>query len=147
MTIIHKRGFSITELLITLVIFSCGLLPLIFLFQSSHKQTAQAKNLMIAHSLGRTIISEIRSLGYDVLENEIDNHTLGIAGIKEGITGPLVSVDNSSIVYPESYKRFKTNVKLVPENNIIRIELDVSWKEPNRNFDLGFGTVVVKYDN
>ncbi|NCB46291.1 type II secretion system protein, partial [bacterium] len=66
-----RKAFSTPELLITIVIFSFGLLPLIVLFQSSNKQTAQAKNLMVAHSLGRTIIAEIRSIGFDLLENEI----------------------------------------------------------------------------
>lgn len=143
----NNKGFSITELLVTLVVFSCGLLPLIFLFQSSHKQTAQAKNLMIAHSLGRSIISEIRSLGFDVLEDEIQSNTLGIIGTKNEISGPIVQSDSNSIVYPESYKKFTTKINMVQYENTIRVELDVSWKEPNRDFDLGFGTVVVKYDN
>lgn len=142
-----SRGFSIAELLVTLVVFSCGLLPLIFLFQSSHKHTAQAKNLMIAHSIGRSVISEIRSLGFDVLEDEIKTNKLGIIGTKSEISGPVVPSDENSVTYPEYYKRFQTNVNLIQEDNKIRVELDISWKEPGRDFDLGFGTVVVNYDN
>jgi type II secretory pathway pseudopilin PulG len=145
-----KTGFTTPELLMTLVIFSFGILPLIVLFQSSHKQTAQAKYLMIAHSLGRTIISEIRALGFKTLEEEMSNPTLDLVKTGEIVEGPLVKDDPDSIVYPEYYKRFSTSVKLekanTENNKKIRVELDIEWDEPNRTFNLGFGTVVVKYD-
>jgi type II secretory pathway pseudopilin PulG len=144
---VNKRtGFSTPELLITLMIFSFGLLPLIVLFQSSNKQTAQAKNLMVAHSLGRTKIAEIRSLGFAVLENEIKTSSMGIACVNKEVTGPLVDSDSDSIVYPEYYKKFNTTIKLEkPTDDKIRIELDVTWQEPSRTFSLGFGSVVVNY--
>ncbi len=135
----------------TIVVFSFGLLPLIVLFQNSHKQTAQAKNLMVAHSLGRTMISEIRALGFDVLEQEMQSARLGIVRSGKPVEGPLVESDSESTIYPEYYKRFNTSVKLerasTDENKKIRVELDIEWKEPNRNFNLGFGTVVGKYGN
>lgn len=141
-----RKAFSTPELLITIVIFSFGLLPLIVLFQSSNKQTAQAKNLMVAHSLGRTIIAEIRSLGFDLLENEIKTSKFGIVRSNKEVSGPLVSQHGESIVYPDYYKRFNATVKLEkPTDDKIRVELDIEWKELNRNFSLGFGTVVVKY--
>ncbi|NLV93202.1 MAG: type II secretion system protein [Candidatus Riflebacteria bacterium] len=141
-----RKAFSTPELLITIVIFSFGLLPLIVLFQSSNKQTAQAKNLMVAHSLGRTIIAEIRSIGFDLLENEIKTSKLGIARSNKEVSGPLVPQHGESMVYPDYYKRFNITVKLEkPTDDKIRVELDIEWKEPNRNFSLGFGTVVVKY--
>lgn len=133
----------------TLVVFSFGILPLIVLFQSSHKQTAQAKNLMVAHSLGRTIISEIRAMGFAALEQEMKNPRLGIEHSDRTVEGPLVKSDAESIVYPEYYKRFNTSIKLetasTENNKKIRVELDIEWKEPNRKFNLGFGTVIVKY--
>lgn len=144
-----KRGFSTPELLMTILVFSFGILPLIILFQSSHKQTAQAKNLMIAHSIGRSIIAEIRALGFETLTNEIDKAQLGIVHVDKPVEGPVVPADDNSLVYPEYYKKFLTSVKLHEAstmNNLkIRVELDVKWKEPNRDFNLGFGTVVVKY--
>ena len=133
----------------TMVVFSFGLLPLIVLFQSSHKQTAQAKNLMIAHSLGRTMISEIRSLGFDILEAEMSSPRLSIVHSARPVEGPLVSSDPDSILYPEYYNRFKTSVRLdratTADNKKIRVELDIEWQEPGRTFNLGFGTVVVRY--
>jgi hypothetical protein len=121
------------------------------LFQSSHKQTAQAKNLMIAHSLGRTIISEVRALGFAALEEEMNNPKLGLVHTAKPVEGPLVIEDPDSIIYPEYYKRFSTSVKLekasTDNNRKIRVELDIEWNEPNRKFNLGFGTVVVKYDS
>ncbi|MDN5279357.1 MAG: hypothetical protein PWR01_3322 [Clostridiales bacterium] len=149
-SISKKRAFSTPELLMTLVVFSFGILPLIVLFQSSHKQTAQAKNLMIAHSLGRTIISEIRAMGFKTLENEMKSPKLGLVHADRPVEGPLVKDDAESVNYPEYYKRFFTSIKLekasTENNKKIRVELDIQWNEPNRKFNLGFGTVVVKYD-
>ena len=146
---IKRRGFSTPELLMTLVVFSFGILPLIVLFQSSYKQTAQAKNLMVAHSLGRTIISEIRALGFEALEAEMKSPKLGIVHTAKPVSGPLVADDADSIKYPDYYQRFNTTVKLerasTENNRKIRVELDIEWKEPNRKFNLGFGTVIVKY--
>lgn len=147
----QKKAFSTPELLMTILVFSFGILPLIILFQNSHKQTAQAKNLMIAHSLGRTIISQIRALGFKTLSKEIKNSKLGIIHTDKQVEGPLVKEDDKSIVYPDCYKRFTTSVNLstarVKNNKKIRVELDVKWKEQGRTFNLGFGTVVVKYDS
>ncbi len=144
-----RSAFSTPELLMTIVVFSFGLLPLIVLFQSSHKQTAQAKNLMVAHSLGRTIISEIKALGFETLESEMRNPKIGVVHTSRPVTGPLVPSDAESINYPEYYQRFNTSVKLerasTENNKKIRVELDVEWKEPNRKFNLGFGTVIVRY--
>ncbi|MGM0600631.1 MAG: type IV pilus modification PilV family protein [Candidatus Rifleibacteriota bacterium] len=144
-----KTGFTTPELLMTLVVFSFGLLPLIVLFQSSHKQTAQAKNLMIAQSLGRTIISEVKALGFKKLEKEMTNPELDIVHVGRRVEGPLVESDPETIMYPDYYKRFFTSIKLekasTDDNKKIRVELDIEWQEPDRKFNLGFGTVVVKY--
>ena len=156
------KGFSTAEVLITIMLFSFGILPLVVLFQNSHKQSAQAKNLIIAQSIGRSMISEIRSLGFDyilrVYKEPNVNDVYKIIHNKKEVEGSLVPSDNDSIVYPEYYKRFKTSVRIEPigndgEENKIRVELDVEWQEPNmrkldseRNFTLGFGTVLVKYD-
>lgn len=152
-----RHGFTTAEMLVTLMIFSLGILPLIILFQNSHKQTAQAKNLMIAQSIGRTMISEIRAMGFDALAEEINSSKYGITHSGKEVTGKMVPSDENSIEYPEYYKRFKTTVRLEDSGertvggvkkpaNKIRVELDVEWQEPNRKFTLAFGTVVVKYD-
>lgn len=152
-----RNAFTTAEMLVTVMIFSLGILPLIVLFQNSHKQTAQAKNLMIAQSIGRTIISDLRAMGFDALAEEIKTSKYGIIHRNREVTGKCVPSDENSIVYPEYYRRFKTSVKLEDSGertvngvrkpaNKIRVELDVEWQEPNRKFTLAFGTVVVKYD-
>ena len=149
----RKKGFSSAEVLVTIMLFSFGILPLIVLFQNSHKQTAQAKNLMIAQSIGRTMISEIRSMGFAILDEEIESSSYGIKGLHDfKDNDKVVASDDNSILYPDYYKRFKVTVDLSraldkrEENKKIRVELDVEWQEPDRVFKLGFGTVVVKYD-
>lgn len=156
-----KKGFSTAEMLVTIMLFSFGILPLIVLFQNSHKQTAQAKNLMIAQSIGRSIISEYRSLGFRVLDDKLGDSSEVTFNYKfeEDNERKVVPEDDSSIEYPEYYKRFKYTITLSraldnrDTNNKIRVELDVEWLEPDMrkprdgtNFKLGFGTVVVKYD-
>ena len=155
-----KSAFSTIEMLLTVMIFSLGIIPLIVLFQNSHKQTAQAKNLMIAQSIGRTKINELRSLGFDYLAAELNGSSNGLQKNQEEVKGKLVDSDNNSIEYPEYYSRFKTSVKFEDSGerttasgekkpaNKIRIWVDVEWQEPNaRKFSLAFGTVVVKYDS
>ena len=149
----RKTAFSTIEMLLTVMIFSLGFIPLIILFQNSHKQTAQAKNLMIAQSIGRNMINEVRAYGFDILEEEINKSTYQIIHQNKPVTGKLVIQDNESIEYPEYYSRFKTTLDLsdnkAERNNVpnkICVELEVQWDEPGRqNFKLGFGTVVVKY--
>ncbi len=149
----RRKAFSTAEVLVTIMLFSFGILPLIVLFQNSHKQTAQAKNLMIAQSIGRTMIAEVKSYGFDLLVKEMENPTF-LVHTNQPVTGSLIKSDDSSIEYPEYYSRFKTtlNLERSPDRsngkpgNKIRVELDVEWQEPNRKFTLGFGTVVVKYD-
>ena len=149
----RKTAFSTIEMLLTVMLFSLGFIPLILLFQNSHKQTAQAKNLMIAQSIGRNMINEVRAYGFDILEEEINNSTYKIIHQNQPVTGKLVIQDNESIEYPEYYSRFKTTLDLTDNkserNNVpnkICVELEVQWDEPGRqNFKLGFGTVVVKY--
>lgn len=106
---------------------------------------------MIAHSIGRTFISEIRALGFKTLTDEIKSSKLGIKHTDKPVEGKLVEDDDKSIVYPEYYKRFTTSVNLSKATDVnnkkIRVELDVKWKEQGRTFNLGFGTVVVKYDS
>ena len=153
-----KKGFSTAEMLVTIMLFSFGILPLIVLFQNSHKQTAQAKNLMIAQSIGRSIIAEIRSLGFEVVHRDYKDAKYGYQHEDREVSGRLVEGDSESLEYPEYYKRFKTTLKFEPndegEPTKYRILLDVSWDEPDmrrsaiksdRTFYLGFGTVVVKY--
>ena len=150
----RKTAFSTIEMLLTVMIFSLGIIPLILLFQSSHKQTAQAKNLMIAQSIGRNIINEVRAYGFDILEEEINNSTYKIIHHNQPVQGKIVRQDNDSIEYPEYYNRFRTTLDLTDNKserdnkpaNKICVELEVQWDEPGRqNFKLGFGTVVVKY--
>ncbi|HEY9069205.1 MAG TPA: hypothetical protein VIV61_03055 [Candidatus Ozemobacteraceae bacterium] len=133
----------------TILIFSFGLLPLIVLFQSSHKSTAQAKNLMIAQSLGRTFIDEIRSLGFEGVRRELDNPTFNLFHDWKQVRGKMVEGDENSIAWPPYYERFETKIDASPDDETnptkYRIEMEVRWREPDRTFSLGFGTVVVNY--
>jgi len=142
-------AFSTPELLMTILIFSFGLLPLIVLFQSSHKSTAQAKNLMIAQSLGRTFIDEIRSLGFEGVRRELDDPTFDLFHDWKQVRGKMVAGDENAIEWPSYYERFETKIEASPDDESdptkYRIEMEVRWREPDRTFSLGFGTVVVDY--
>jgi Tfp pilus assembly protein PilV len=142
----RHQGFTTPEMLMTILVFSMGLLPLIVLFQSSHRTTAQAKNLMVAQSLGRSLIDEIRSLGFEGIRQEIENPT-GVFHDFQQVSGPVVRGDDQGLTYPEYYRRFETKIAASGDNETgkYRIELEVRWQEPNRTFSLGFGTVVVRY--
>lgn len=147
---VNKKGLTLIELLATLLIFSLGIIPMLVLFNTGYKQTAQAKHLMIAQSIGRTMISEIKSLGFAVLSEEISSSALGLVQEKKPVEGRLVTSDENSILYPEYYGRFLYTLRLEKataiNNNKIRVELEIEWQEPDRRFSMPFGTVVVGYD-
>lgn len=153
--ITHRKAFTTPELLMTLVVFSFGILPLIVLFQTSHRTTAQAKNLMVAQSLGRTIIDEVRALGFDGIKYELENPT-GLFHENQQLTGTLVPSDPDSLTYPDYYSRFETKLSaMLIDSNFdptrddkamkYVIELEISWQEATRKYSLAFETVVVKY--
>lgn len=139
-------GFTTPEILMALMVFSFGLLPLIVLFQNSHKVTAQAKNLMVAQTLGRTIIDEIRSYGVSGIKKNFSD----LQHSWKQVTGPIVPSDPNSLKYPDYYGRFETMTTLdgIPDKDNpekYRVALTVRWKEQSREFTLCFGSVVVKY--
>ena len=138
----------------TIVVFSFGLLPLITLFQKSQKVTAQAKNLMVAQSLGRTLIDEVRSYGFEGIRKNISR----LSHSWEGVKGPVLLRDPTSppdpnaIEYPKYYNRFETQTAITPYPTVnpekFQVCLTVRWVEPGReggSYSLFFGTVVVKY--
>lgn len=143
-------GFSTPEMLMTIVVFSFGLLPLIMLFQKSHKVTAQAKNLMVAQTLGRSKIDEIRAYGFEGVKKNLSR----LAHSWKQVEGDLVipeSTDPKGVKFPPYYKRFETMVSITPypvENpEKFTVGLNVRWIEAGREggtFSLQFGTVIVK---
>ena len=143
----RRTAFSIPELLMTILVFSFGLLPLIVLFQTSYKTTAKAKNLMVAQSLGRSMIDEIRAMGFDGVKRNYST----VVHTNRQVTGPVVNSDPDGIKFPEYYGRFETMCEAEEIKDVdgkpgkFRIQVTISWKEPDRTFTLGFGTVVVKY--
>jgi len=150
-----QKGFSTPELLMTIVVFSFGLLPLIVLFQKSHKVTAQAKNLMVAQSLGRTLIDEFRSYGFEGIKKYKDKLIFTDRQVK----GPVLLFDpdfsdDKGIQYPPYYSRFlvTSQISQYPDSPAqpekFTICLTIKWTEPGREggiYSLAFGTVVVKY--
>ncbi|MBF0543232.1 MAG: type II secretion system protein [Candidatus Riflebacteria bacterium] len=149
----QKRAFTTPELLMTLLVFSMGLLPLIILFKTSHVTTGKAKNLMIAQSLGRTLIDEVRSYGFPGIKSNFSkfNYTW------KQMNGPLVESDPASVRYPEYYNRFETmmvtdEVKDRDSSNndvtaLYSVKLTIRWKESGKPDQLlGFGTLVVNHE-
>jgi hypothetical protein len=142
----------------TIVVFSFGLLPLIVLFQRSHKVTAQAKNLMIAQSLGRGVIDEIRSYGFEGVVKNMDRLA---QTFNKNLEGSIIPRDGAppetDIFYPDYYKRFSTKLEVSPYTppskpddgpTKVRVGLTVEWVESGREggkFSQYFGTVLVKY--
>jgi len=146
---ISKRAFSTPELLMTLLVFSFGLLPLIVLFQNSSRTTAQAKNIMVAQTLGRTIVDEIKSRGFNAIHSEVTSPKLDLFHDYKQVTGRMVPSDDNSMEYPAYYGRFKAKVEAQPDVTTAptryRIMLTVKWKEPSREHQLAFGTVVSRF--
>ncbi|MBF0409242.1 MAG: type II secretion system protein [Candidatus Riflebacteria bacterium] len=146
----RRSAFTTPELLMTLVVFSMGILPLIVLFQTSHTTTAKAKNLMVAQSLGRSIIDEVRSYSFIGVKSDFSKFNYPW----KKVSGPVVESDNTSVKYPDYYGRFETMMvtdeikeKDANNNDVINmysVKLTIRWSEPGKpDQTLGFGTLVV----
>ena len=71
-----KRGVSLVEVLVTLVIVALAVLPLFTVSSTSEKQTVQAAHLLMAHSHLRTVMERLES---SLISSEfnMDEKTIG----------------------------------------------------------------------
>ncbi len=161
------RGFTLIEMLITLCVFTIGLLPLMVLFHSSQITTAKAKNLLIAETIGRTTIDELRSLGIDGIEKLMASPLRGVDGQEYPLAhadlvckGMLVPSDAKADLLPKDYGRFQTAVVLTPTPASTNppdpdqrpvsytAVVTVSWhEESQRTHEVKFGTIIRRWGN
>lgn len=60
-----KSGFTMVEILLVLVLVSCGLLPVYTMMRSGQKRIARADSRTIATLFGASALELARTLGYD----------------------------------------------------------------------------------
>lgn len=60
-----KKGFTMVEILLVLVLISCGMLPVYSLIRSGQQRIMRADNRVIATLLGASALELARTLGYD----------------------------------------------------------------------------------
>lgn len=160
----HRPGFTIVEVLVTLCVFSAGLLPIIVLFHRSQVTTAKAKNLLIAETIGRTTIDELRALGIDGIERFHKGNPLRGADGQEyplmhadrEVKGLMVPTDANATAFPRDYARFSTRVELAatpalptdPDQRPVayQVLVTVIWNEgTEKPHEIKFGTIVRRW--
>ena len=60
-----RHGFSMVEILVVLVLISCGLLPVYSLMRSGQQRISRADSRTIATLFGASALELARTLGYD----------------------------------------------------------------------------------
>ncbi|PKK91759.1 MAG: hypothetical protein CVV64_03595 [Candidatus Wallbacteria bacterium HGW-Wallbacteria-1] len=72
MRLFEKRGFSLVELLISLVITGIVIVPILSIFRAGKKGSIQNTDFFLANNLARERIEELRLLPFDRIKGDFD---------------------------------------------------------------------------
>ena len=61
----NRKAFTMVEILVVLVLISCGLLPVYSLLKSGQQRISRADNRIISTLMGASVLELARTLGYD----------------------------------------------------------------------------------
>lgn len=136
MTGIRKKlGFTMVEILVVIVLISCGILPIYTIMQSGQKRIVRADSRTIATLLGASGIELARSLGYDKaqkIQNDDDYNELLLTADKNG--------------YEIGYECVLQPVTPLPEGakpmNLLRVKVTVAAKHKKGTSDVPMLTFV-----
>lgn len=87
----RTRGLTIVEIVIAVLIFGVGMIPMVTMFQSGNRDTIKLKNLNIATALARDLIETVRAYPYDLVKPgmELYIYDQPLAGGASPTPGPV----------------------------------------------------------
>ena len=137
------KAFTLVEILVVLVLISCGLLPIYSLLRSGQQRIGRADSRTIATLIGASALELARTLGYDrvkynnKLANDIDFIELQLIADKNGYILEAPIIDNSRHVKIPGEDKY---VDFVIVKIIIRSKHEKSTS--NEIADLAFVTII-----
>ena len=69
----NKQAFTMVEILVVLVLISCGLLPVYTMIRSGQQRISRADTRTIATMMGASVLELARTIGYDKAKNLKDD--------------------------------------------------------------------------
>lgn len=136
------RGFSLTEVMIAVVILGLALMPLLTTGRATHRQTYFAEHHMIASTRARTILDLVSSLDFAILDwiarkspggaagnpIQIDLEKLLEPGGLELLFAPALDTDPKTLSYLIKLRNFEHRVTYTRKSaNLGEVKVSVKW--------------------
>lgn len=108
-----KKGFTLLEMLIALVLFTIGVVLIVGLFGHGLTGSLDAENTTIAMNLGQGKMEEIRNLAYTDIASEAKDDVSGFSGFQRDVvvTEPQTGLKQ---VVVTTYWTFKGSTVSIP---------------------------------
>jgi prepilin-type N-terminal cleavage/methylation domain-containing protein len=124
----QNRGFTLIEVMVTLFLIVVMIISIFSIFPQTRKGLAHAEARVNAAILGRSILDNQRSLGYDFLTSLTGTTTYN--GLNNG--APFTQIYN----YQVDIQNVDTDKK--------QVWVTISWKDQSGSSQLTLETLVVK---
>jgi prepilin-type N-terminal cleavage/methylation domain-containing protein len=129
---LKRKGFSLIEVLIGLLIMQIALLSFFLINESSNTQSMDAYYEFLAHSLGKEIVEFSQGMGYEWAKTYIDKPDLFPLDEWHGILASPVFSETSYFREADSFERRVSFQKVSKSGEGILIKVDIRVKDSNR---------------
>lgn len=127
-----RKGFSLIEVLIGLVIMSVALLSFFLINESSNTQSMDAYYEFLAHSLGKELVEFTQGMGYEWALKFMDAPDIFPLGTWHGVLEKPIFSDTSYFREAESFERRVNFKKVEKSGKGVLVTVDIRVKEKGR---------------
>lgn len=107
-------GFTLLEILLTLIVFTVGVMAVLGLFSTALATSVDAENTVIAVNLSQRRLEEIKNLDFDTgIVNEAKASVSGFAGFQREVSVATAQTDLKQVTVTTCWT-FKANEVSVP---------------------------------
>lgn len=141
-----KKGFTLLEVLVAMLVFSIGMLGLTSMYVVRVKNDNYSKKMVIADNIALELMEEVKSVPYYIAANGVTNTVCTLASPDDNVVDCLRpdNLDSSTPAAP--YNKLASDVSYLqvngiwvlrtvtmladnPQNNMKKITVNVKWKE------------------
>jgi prepilin-type N-terminal cleavage/methylation domain-containing protein len=132
LTALKRKGFSLVEVLIGLVIMQIALLSFFMVNESSNSKSMDAYYEFLAHSLGKELVEFSQGMGYEWSLKFMDKPDLFPLDTWHGILEKPIFSDTSYFREADSFERRVNMKKVSKSGNGVLVTVDIRVKEKGR---------------
>ncbi len=118
----RKKGFSLFEILISLVVLSIAITGITVLYTSSKKFVLHGRSTFIGTELGKVFLDPLQM---DVRQDTWGTNCVSTIGVNTNCSSSVPQVING-ISYTPAYTKTQVGV-----TSLRRVTLNLNWTEPN----------------